>query len=331
MQFDQLRRREFLGVVGGAAAAWSVAARAQQPGKLRTIGFSGQSTRPAESELVVAFTQRLRELGWIEGRTITIEYRWPEGRAERFAQIAAEFVRLKVDVIVTSGTPQALATMQATSVIPIVFARAGDPVASHLVATLARPGGNVTGLSSQSDDLAGKRLEILREVVPSLRRVAILANVDNPFSVLELGEAQAAARTLGLEFDTLEIRRAEEITHAFQAIKSRAEALYVCPDGLMDANKIRINISAVGARLPTMHGYREYIEAGGLMSYGANLPDLYRRCADYVDKILRGRKPADIPVEQPTKFDLIINLTTANALGLTIPDKLLTLANEVIE
>jgi putative ABC transport system substrate-binding protein len=331
MQFDRLKRREFITLLGGAAAAWPLAAHAQQPGKLQTIGFSGQSTRSAESELVAAFTQRLRELGWIEGRTITIEYRWSEGRAERFAQIATEFVRLKVDVIVTSGTPQVLATKQATSVIPIVFARAGDPVASGLVASLARPGGNVTGLSVQSADLAGKRLELLREVVPSLRRVAILANVANPFSVMELSEAQAATRTFGLEFDALEIRRAEDIVPAFEALKGRAEALYVCPDGLVDANKIRINTSALGARLPTMHGFREYVEAGGLMSYGANLPDLYRRSADYVDKILRGAKPGDIPVEQPTKFDFIINLTTAKALGLEIPHTLIARANETIE
>jgi putative tryptophan/tyrosine transport system substrate-binding protein len=327
----QMRRRQFIAALSGVWATWPLAAGAQQPGKLQTIGFSGQSTRSAESELVAAFTQRLRELGWLEGRTITIEYRWSEGRAERFVQIATEFVRLKVDVIVTSGTPQVLATKQATSVIPIVFARAGDPVANGLVASLARPGGNVTGLSSQSDDLAGKRLELLREVVPSLRRVAILANVGNAFSVMELGEAQAAARTLGLEFDALEIRRAEDIAPAFEAIKGRAGALYVCPDGLVEANKIRINISALGARLPTMHGYREYVEAGGLMSYGANLPDLYRRSADYVDKILRGAKPGDIPVEQPTKFDFIINLTTAKALGLEIPHTLIARVNEVIE
>jgi putative tryptophan/tyrosine transport system substrate-binding protein len=331
MVVEPMRRREFITLLGGAAAAWPLAARAQQPWKLQTIGFSGQSTRSAESEFVAAFTQRLRELGWIEGRTITIEYRWSEGRAERFVQIATEFVRLKVDVIVTSGTPQVLATKQATSVIPIVFARVGDPVAFGIVASLGRPGGNATGLSSQSDDLAGKRLELLREVVPSLRRVAILANVGNPISVMELSEVQAAARTLGLEFDALEIRRAEDIAPAFEVIKGRAEALYVCPDGLVDANKIRINTSALGARLPAMHGYREYVEAGGLMSYGANLPDLYRRSADYVDKILRGANPGNIPVEQPTKFDFIINLTTAKALGLEIPHTLIARANEVIE
>ena len=328
----KMKRRDFITLLGGAAVAgWPLAARAQQPGKLRTIGFSGQSTRSAESELVAAFTQRLRELGWIEGRTVTIEYRWSEGRAERFVPIATEFVRLKVDVIVTSGTPQVIAAKQATSVIPIVFATAGNPVGAGLVASLARPGGNVTGLSTQSDDIAGKRLELLREIIPSLRRLAILANVDNPFSVLELGEAQAAARTLNLEFDTLEIRRAEDITHAFEAIKGRAEALYVCPDGLVNANRIRINTLALGARLPTMHGYRDYVEAAGLMAYGANLPDLYRRSADYVDKILRGANPGDIPVEQPTKFDLVINLITAKALGLDVSPMLLTRTDKVIE
>jgi putative ABC transport system substrate-binding protein len=326
-----MRRRDFVKATVVSAVTWPLAARAQQSGKLRTIGFSGLSTRSSESELVAAFTQRLRELGWIEYHTIVIEYRWSEGRAERFVQIAAEFVRLNVDVIVASGTPQALAVKQATSVIPIVFARVGDPLATGLVASVARPGGNVTGLSVQSDELAGKRIEILREVVPSLRRVAILANVGNPLSVIELGEGQAAARRLNLEFDALKIRRAEDIAPAFEAIKGRTEALYVCPDGLLEANKIRINILAAGARLPTMHGYREYVEAGGLISYGANLPDLYRRSADYVDKILRGAKPGDLPIEQPTKFDLVINLTTAKALGIELTPTLLAHANEVIE
>ena len=203
-----MRRRQFIALVSGAAVC-SFAARAQQSGKLQTIGFLGQSTRSAESEWDYAFTQRLRELGWMEGRTITIEYRWSEGRAERIVQAVAEFVRLNVDVIVTSGTPQVIAAKQATSVIPIVFATAGNPVGAGLVASLARPGGNVTGLSTQSDDIAGKLLEFFRELIPSLRRVAILANVGNPFSVLELGEAQAAARALGLEVNALEIRRSE--------------------------------------------------------------------------------------------------------------------------
>ena len=324
-------RRELLAALGGAAAAWPLAARAQQSGKLQTIGFMGQSTRSAASEWVAPFVQRLRELGRIEGRTVTIEYRWAEGREERIAQIAAEFVRLKVDIVVTSGTPEVLAAKQATSVIPIVFATAGDPVANGLIDSLARPGGNVTGLSLQSNDIAGKRLGLLREVVPGLGRLAILANVSNPFSVLELGETRAAARMLGLEADSLEIRQGEDIATAFEAVKGRAEAVYVCTDGLVNANRIRINTLALAARLPTMHGYRDYVEAGGLMSYGANLPDLFRRSADYVDKILRGAKAGDIPVEQPTKFDLAINLTTAKALGLKIPESFLLRADEVIE
>jgi len=276
--------------------------------------------------------QRLRELGWTENRTITIEYRWAEGREERFAEIAAEFARLKVDVIVTVTTPASLAAKQATAVIPIVFAAVSDPVGTGLVASLARPGGNVTGLANQISDTGGKKLELLREVVPGLRRLAIMANVGNPASVLEMGEAQATARTLGLEVITSEIRRAEDIVPAFEALKGdRADALYLSPDQLMNTNRTRINILAVGARLPTMSGSREYVEAGGLMSYGTNLPDQFRRAADYVDKILRGTKPGDIPVEQPTKFDLVINLTTAKALGLEVPPTLLARADEVIE
>jgi putative ABC transport system substrate-binding protein len=323
-------RRAFVRLLGGASM-WPLAARAQQRGKLPTIGFLGQSTRSAGSEWVAAFVQRLRELGWIEGRTITIEYRWAEGREERFPEIAAELVRLKVDVILTSGTPAVLAFKQATSIIPIVFATAGDPVANNLVASLARPGGNVTGLSILSADLAGKRLEILREVVPELRRLAIMGNVGNPFAVLELGEVQAAASKLGLEVATLEIRRAQDIAPAFEALKNGADALYVCPDALTNANRIRINILATGARLPTMHGYKDNVEAGGLMSYGANIPDQFRRAADYVDKILRGAKPGDIPVEQPIKFDLVVNLTAAQALGLSLSPTLLARADEVIE
>jgi len=325
-----VKRREFITLVGGAVS-WPLAARAQQAGKTPTIGFLGQSTRSAGSEWTVAFVQRLRELGWIDGRTIAIEYRWGEGREERFAEAAAEFVRLKVDVIVVSGTPAVMASMRATSTIPIVFATAGDPVGNRLVASLARPGGNVTGLSVQSSEIAGKRIELLREVVPGLRRLAILGNVGNPFTVLELGEVQAAAGALGLEAVTLEIRRAQDIAPAFDAINGRSEALYICPDGLANANRIPINILAVGTRLPTMHGGREYVEGGGLMSFGANYPDLFRRSADYVDKILRGAKPANIPVEQPTKFDLIVSLITAKALGLNVPATLLARADEVIE
>ena len=326
-----MRRREFIALVGGIAVAWPLAARAQQPGKLPTVGFLGPNTRSAASEWVAALVQRLRELGWIEGRTVTIEYRWVEGREERFAQVAAEFVRLKVDVIVTSGTQAVIASKQATSVIPIVFATAGDPVGNSLVASLAQPGGNVTGLATLAADLAGKRLELLREVAPGLGHLAIMGNVSNPFTVLEMGEVQAAARRLGIEAATLEIRRAEDITPAFEALKGRSEALYVCTDALANTNRIRINTLALGERLPTMHGSRDFVEAGGLMSFGPNFPDLFRRAADYVDKILHGTKPGSIPVEQPTKFDLVVNLITAKALGLSVPPPLLARADEVIE
>ena len=287
-------------------------------------------TASAWGPWTAAFVQRLRELGWIEGRTVAIEYRWAEARSERFAEIAAEFVRLKVDVIVTGGNA-AVAAKQATSVIPIVFALVDDPIGMGLVASLARPGGNVTGLSVQATDLAGKRLELLREVVPGLRRLAIMANVDYPSAVLEMRELQTAARMLGLEVVPFEIRRAEDIAPAFEALKGRAEALYVVGDALVMTHRVRINTLALAARLPTNFNYREYVEAGGLMSYGANFPDLFRRAADYVDKILRGAKPGDIPVEQPTKFDLVINLTTAKALGVEIPPTLLARADEVIE
>jgi len=326
-----MRRRDFLGVLGGAAAAWPVAARAQQPGKLPTIGFLGAATASARSQWVAAFVQRLRELGWIEGRTVAIEYRWAEGRSERYAEIAAEFVRLKVDVIVTYATPPTIAAKEATAVIPIVSAVMGDPVGAGLVGSLARPGGNVTGLSNQSADLAGKQVELLREVVPGLRRLAVLANVGNPVSGVEMGEVLAAAKALGLDVVTLEIRRAEDIAPAFETLKGRAQALYVAGDPLMITNRVRVNTFALVARLPSTYNQREYVEAGGLMSYGPNFPDLFRRAGDYVDKILRGTKAGEIPVEQPTKFDLVINMATARALGLVVPPALLARADEVIE
>jgi len=325
-----MRRREFITLLGGAAATWPLVARAQQASKLPTIGFLAANPS-IESQRVAAFVQRLRERGWIDRRNLVIEYRWAEGRNERYAENAAELVRLKVDVIVTIATPPTVAAKQATAVTPIVFAAASDPVGTGLVASLARPGGNVTGLSNQISDAGGKRIELLREVVPGLRRLAILANVGNPASVLDMDEAQATARTLGLDVTTSEIRQAEDISPAFDALKGRADALYICVDPLVNTHRIRINTLALAARLPTMHGLREYVEAGGLMSYGPNLPDLLRRAADYVDKILRGAKPGEIPVEQPTKFDLIINLTTAKALGLEIPPTLLARADEVIE
>jgi len=324
-----MNRRELIAGLAGAAW-WPTAARAQQPAKLPTIGFLGASTPAGWSQWVPAFERRLRELGWIEGRTVAIEYRWAEGRSERYAEIAAEFVRLKVDVIVTVGSAVA-AAKQATTVIPIVFAVAVDPLGSGMVAGLARPGGNVTGLSVQSADLADKRLEILHELVPNLRRLAIMGNAGYRAAALEMDEARAAARMLGIDATTLEIRRAEDIASAIDGLRDRADALYVCTGALINANHVRINTLALGMHLPTMHGPREHAASGGLVSYGPNYPDLFRRSADYVDRILRGTKPADLPVEQPTKFDLVINLTTAKALGLTVPDKLLALADEVIE
>jgi len=328
----KMKRRDFITLLGGAAAAWPLAANAQQSvAKLPTIGFLGAATPSAWSQRVAAFVQRLRELGWTEGRTVVVEYRWAEGRSERFLEIAAEFAQLKVDVIVAAGTPAVLAAKQATSVVPIVFVGAGDPVGTGLVASLPRPGGNVTGLSAQTTDTVGKRLELLRELMPGIRRLAIMGNVDNPVSVLEMRETGAACASLGLEVDALEIRRTADIVPAFEALKRGAEALYIPADPLVIANQIRINTLALGMRLPTMHGLREYVEAGGLMSYGPNFPDLFRRAADFVDKILRGAKPSDIPVEQPTKFELVINLITAKALGLEIPPTLLARADEVIE
>ena len=326
-----MKRREFIALLGGMTV-WPLAAHAQQPmAKLPTIGFLGSATLLVESQRVAAFVQRLRQLGWIENRNVAIEYRWAEGRIERFTELAAEFARLKVDLIVAATTPAVIAAKQATSVIPIVIATANDPVATGLVASLARPGGNVTGLSNQMADTAAKRLELLREVVPGLRRLAILGNVDNPGAVLDMREAQAAASAVGLEATTFEIRRAKEIAPLFEALKGRGDALYFASDPLMNTNRTRISTLALGARLPTMHGVRDYVEAGGLMSYGASIVDQYRRAADYVDKILRGAKPGELPIEQPTKFDLVINLTTAKALGLNISDNLLTLADEVIE
>jgi putative tryptophan/tyrosine transport system substrate-binding protein len=324
-----VRRREFITLLGGAAA-WPLAAGAQ-PSKLPTIGVLGPTTTQVAGQWTAALVQRLREFGWIEGRTLAIEYRWAQGRADRAAEIAAEFVSLKVDVIVTAGTLNVVATKQVTSVIPIVFAGAGDPVGTGLVASLARPGGNVTGLSNQSTDLAAKRIELLREVVPGLRRLAIMANVGAPIAMLEVGEALAAAHTLGLEATKFEIRRAEDISTAFETLKGQADALHLASDQLVNTNRLQINALALAARLPTMHTFRALVETGGLMSYGPNFQHLSRRAADYIDKILRGTKPADIPVEQPTKFDLVINLKTAKALGLDVPATLLARADEVIE
>jgi putative ABC transport system substrate-binding protein len=323
-----MKRRDFIAGLCGVAA-WPLAARAQ-PAKLPTIGFLGTTTPSAWADYVPAFVQRLRELGWIEGRTVAIEYRWAEGRNDRFAVIAAEFARLKVDVIVTSGGA-GVAAKQATSTIPIVLALANDPVGSGLAASLARPGGNVTGLSLLAPDLAGKRLENLRQVLPDVRRLAILGNAGYPAAVVEMVDLQATARKLGLEAMIPEVKRAEDMAPTIQQLKGRVDALYVCADPLISTNHIRINALALAAQLPTMHGARYYVEGGGLMSYGPHYADMFRRAGDYVDKILRGAKPGDIPIEQPTKFELVISLKTAKALGITVPPSMLATADEVIE
>ena len=324
-----IARRKFLATLLGGAAAWPLAARGQQSGKLPTIGFLGANAM-AWGPWTAAFVARLHELGWIEGRTVAIEYRWTEGRPEHAAEFAAELVRLKPDVIVTnySSAPR---VKQATSVIPIVFVLGNDPLGTGLVTNLARPGSNVTGLSVQQADIAGKRLELLREVVPGLRRLAIIANAGFADVALEIDELQTTARTLGLEVAIFEIRRAEDIAPAFEALKNQADALYVVVNALITANRTRIITFALTARLPMILNTRDYVQAGALISYGPNFPTLFRRAAEYVDKILRGTKPGEIPVEQPTKFELAVNLTTAKALGLTIPESFLLRADEVIE
>lgn len=328
----RVRRRDCIRLLAGAAASsWPLGARSQQAAKLPTIGFLGAGTPSSQGQWFSALVQRLRELGWIEGQTVVIEVRWAEGRAERYVEIATEFVRLNVDVIATYATLPTIAAKQATAVIPIVSAVMGDPVGVGLVTSLGRPGGNVTGLSNQSSDLAGKRLELLREVVPNLRRLAILGNVSNPLSVQEAGAVQVAARALGFDVVTLEIRRPEDIAPTFETLKGGAQALYVLGDPLIVANRTRINILAAASRLPAIYNQRIYVEAGGLMSYGPDNADLFRRAADFVDKILRGAKPADLPVEQPSKFELVININTAKVLGLTVPALLLARVDEVIE
>ena len=325
-----MRRRDFISLVGGSAVAWPLTARAQTAGKLPTIGLLAPATPAAHGPWFASLVQRLNELGWIEGRTVAIEQRYAEGRSDRYDEIAAEFVRLKVDVIVTTG-PAAQQARRATSVIPIVLPLSGDPVSVGLAASLARPGGNVTGLSIMQPDLAGKRLELLREVVPNIRRLAIMVNPGFRDVVLEANEVQALAQSLGIEVATLKIGRPEEIMPALESLKDHPDALYVPSDATFNASRIPINTFALNARIPTMLAFPELVEAGGLMCYGPNYTSMFRRAAEYVDKILRGAKPADMPFEQPTKFDLVINLATAKAIGLDISEAFLLRAGKVIE
>lgn len=327
-------RRCILALLSGALACvppWPFSAQAQQAKRVPTIGFLGSTTPAGQKEWTNAFVRRLRELGWIDKQTIRIEYLWAEGRPARATELAAEFVRNKVDIIVTNGTPMIVATTKATSEIPIVFAAAGDPVGAGLVQTLSRPGGNATGMSLQASELAAKHVELLREVTPGFRRMAILVNVNAANAVIQMREAQAAAETLRIGVEVLEIRRVEDIEPALTGAGGKAQTLYVMNEPLTVAHRARINELALAAKLPTVYAFREFVDSGGLMSYGPSFLDLFQRAAEYVDKILRGAKPGDLPVEQPTKFDLVLNLKTAKALGVIIPPTLLARADEVIE
>ena len=326
-----MKRRTFIVSAGLVfAATVSRSAPAQQT-KIPHIGFLGAADPSVAGPWISAFETRLRELGWVDGRTVAIEYRWAGAQSSQYAAIAADFAARKVDVIVTWASAPVLAAKQATSVIPIVFAAQMDPVGTGVVASVAHPGGNITGLSIQQTDTAGKRLELLRECVPGLRHLAIMVNRGAPGAVIETREIASDARAAGLDAAVLEIGSAEDIAPTLERLVGHADALYVATDPLVFANRIRINALAQDARLPTIYGSREYVDAGALMSYGPNFPDLFRRAAEYVDKVLRGARPADIPIEQPTRFDLVINLKTAKALGVTISPALLLRADEVIE
>ena len=325
-----MRRRNFIALSGGAAA-WPAVAWAQQARHVPIIGYVAPTNPLNPNRNTAAFLQRLRELGWIEGQTIIIESRWAAGRPERLDEIASEFVQLKVNLVVTSSSNDSVVMKRVAPQIPMVFALSSAPVGLGLVASLARPGGNVTGLSLQSTDAAGKRIQLLREIVPQLHQLAVLGNPSSSNVMPEVSEVQSAARTLGIDVTTSEVRQTADVNSAFELLKNRTDAVYIVPDPLVNMNRILIGTLALGARLPMMCGFRELVEAGCLMSYGANLPDLYRRAAEITDRILHGTRPSDIPVEQPTKFDLILNLKTAKGLGLTIPSGLLTIADEVIE
>ena len=325
-----MRRRDFI-AGGSAAVVLSAPARAEQSTKRPTIGFLGAASPELAGPWVAAFVKRLGELGWTEGRNVAIEYHWAEARTERYSEIATELANRKVDVIVTWASAPVLAAKRATTTIPIVFAAQMDPVGAGVVASLARPGGNVTGMSIQQTDTAGKRIELLREALPRLARLAVMANSSAPGAMIEMREVATTARTLGLEVIPIEVSQAGEIFSSIESIKDRVEALYVATDPLIFSNRIEINAMAQRQRTPTIYGSREYVDAGALMSYGPNWIDLFRHAAEQVDKILRGAKPADIPVQQPTKFDLVVNLRTAKALGLEIPPSLLARADDVID
>jgi putative tryptophan/tyrosine transport system substrate-binding protein len=325
-----MRRRDFIIVIGRAAVAWPVGVHAQH--KIPRIGFMGNSTAALETNLVDAFREGLRELGYEEGRNIAIEYRWADGNYDRFPTLAEELIAAKVDAIVTAGTPAALAVKRATTTVPLVMVAVGDPIGTGLVSSLARPGGNLTGLSSIAPDLEGKRLQLLREVVPALSHVAMFVNSLNPFHVSSMKQARAAAQAMGIKLQLHDIPKSEDLDDAFAAIrKERPDALLILADRVFLHNRQRMMDFTNEQRLPNVNAYKELVEVGGLMSYGPSYEDMHKRAAIYVDKILKGTKPADLPIEQPSKFTFIVNLKAAKALGVTVPSQLLGLADQLIE
>jgi putative ABC transport system substrate-binding protein len=325
-----MRRRKFLSLLGGAAVGWPLVARAQQMGKLYRIGILETIPMAQNAANLDALRKGLRDLGYVEGQNLAIEYRSADGRAERFPDLASELVGLKVDLIVTRGTPAAKAAKNATRAIPVVMAAMGEPLI--VVASLAHPGGNVTGLTTFSTVLTGKRIELLKELVPSLSRVALLHDMGNPVAPPQWEETETAARSLGLQAELLDVRSLEDIGRAFEAaVRQHVDALLIGIDGLTQMHQQTLVDLAARHRLPAVYSSREFVEAGGLMGYAVSYPDLYFRAASFVDKIFRGAKPAELPVEQPIKFELVINRKTANALGVTIPPSLLVRAEEVTE
>ena len=327
-----MKRREFIILVGASTVVWPLAARAQRSAKVPRVGFLGNSTAALEANLIGPFREGLRELGYEDGRNIVIEYRWAEGRYDRFPALIAELIAAKVDVIVTAGTPASLAVKKATTSIPLVMIAVGEPVETGLVASLARPGGNITGVTSIAPEIEGKRLELLREVVPSVSHIAVLWNAGSPVQVIQERETRAAAQVLGMKMLSLGVRTREQIEEAFATIvRERPHALLVLADRLFLHHRMRIMQFASQQRLPGVHAYRELVEAGGLMSYGPSYADMHRRAAAYVDRILKGTRPADLPVERPAKFVLVVNLKAAKALGLTIPPSVILRADTVIE
>jgi putative tryptophan/tyrosine transport system substrate-binding protein len=331
MQFLRPNRREFITLVSGAAAVWPFGAHAQK-GKLWRIGMLETISPALNAANLAAFRNGLRQLGYVEGQNCVIEYRSVEGRAARFPELASELVASKVDVIVTRGTPAALAAKNATATIPVVMAAIGEPLDSGVVASLPRPGGNVTGFSAFVTELAGKRVELFKEVMPSVTRLGFVNNMSNPIAPPQWEETKKVARSLGIATELLDVRSTEDIGRAFEAVsRSRVDGLLVGIDAVTQEHRKLIGDLARQQRVPTLCASREYVEADGLMSYGVSYPDLYRRAAGLVDKIFRGAKAGDLPVEQPVKFELIINLITAKAIGLTVPPLLLARADEVIE